>query len=183
MVAGANGAGKSTLTRLGREAFQDCVVLDPDAIARSMQRLDVESGSPIDAGRSVLARADGLLGAGQSFLIETTLSGNTYLKMMVRAKSLGYLVVLLYVGTNDVSINLERVQARVKMGGHDVPKEDQLRRYPRSLANLRKAFGLADEAVVYDNSGPKGHVEVAVKGPLGLRIVQPVPEWAGFLRS
>jgi predicted ABC-type ATPase len=114
--------------------------------------------------------------------VETTLSGNTYLRMMVRAKSLGYTVVLFYVGTTDVSINLERVRNRVADGGHDVPEEDQLRRYPRSFANLRKAFELSDEAVLYDNSTILGHVEIAVKGNRGIQINEPLPEWAGFLR-
>lgn len=36
VVAGPNGSGKTTLTRLGRETFQDTVLLDPDAIAKSI---------------------------------------------------------------------------------------------------------------------------------------------------
>jgi predicted ABC-type ATPase len=181
-VAGANGAGKTTLTRLGREGFQDSAVLDPDAIAQSMQTTGVDNGSAIDAGRTVLQMAEDFLSNRQSFLVETTLSGNTYLRMMVRAKALGYTVVLFYVGTANVSINMERVRNRVKKGGHNVPEEDQLRRYPRSLANFPKAFELAEEAVVYDNSTAKGHVELAVKGPLGTRIFEPLPEWAAFLQ-
>jgi predicted ABC-type ATPase len=147
-----------------------------------MQETGATSGSAIDAGRTVLQLARGFLFHKQSFLVETTLSGNTYLRMMVRAKSLGYTVVLFYVGTTDVSINLERVRNRVADGGHDVPEEDQLRRYPRSFANLRKAFELSDEAVLYDNSTILGHVEIAVKGNRGIQINEPLPEWAGFLR-
>ena len=158
-------------------------MLDPDAVARSMQRLGVRSTSSIDAGRSVLEMAEGYLNSRSSFLIETTLSGNTYLRMMARAKELGYLVVLLYVGTSDVSINIQRVKIRVLKGGHDVPVEDQLRRYPRSFANLRKALELADEAIVFDNSTLKGHTKVAVKDANGFKIFEPVPEWAAFLRN
>lgn len=183
VVAGANGAGKSTLTRLGREGFQDSAVLDPDAIARSMRETGADSGSPIDAGRNVLLRAEEFLSARQSFLVETTLSGNTYLRMMSRAKALGYTVVLFYVGTTDVSINIQRVRNRVKDGGHDVPEEDQLRRYPRSFANLKKAFDLADEAALFDNSTLKGHVEAAVKGDKGILLFEPLPQWAAWLRD
>lgn len=183
VVAGANGAGKSTLTRLGREGFQDSAVLDPDAVARSMQRLGVRSGSPIDAGRAVLDMAEGFLSSRSSFLVETTLSGNTYLRMMARAKEFGYLVVLLYVGTSDISINMQRVRSRVEKGGHDVPEEDQLRRYPRSFVNFRKALELADEAVVFDNSTAKGHTKIAVKDTNGIEIFEPVPTWAAFLIS
>jgi predicted ABC-type ATPase len=78
VVAGANGAGKSTLTRLGREAFQDAPVLDPDIIARSMQQTGISGGSIVDAGRTVLQMSEQLLNGCQSFLVETTPSGNTY---------------------------------------------------------------------------------------------------------
>ena len=183
VVAGPNGSGKSTLTRLGREAFQADAVLDPDAIARTLQATGENGGSSIDAGRAVLAMASKLLEANQSFLVETTLSGNTYLRMMHRAKALGYVVVLLYVGTSDVSINLQRVRQRVKRGGHDVPEEDQLRRYPRSLANFETAFSLADEAVVFDNSTAKGHVRVAEKSKEGVVLFQEPPVWAAFLKN
>jgi predicted ABC-type ATPase len=180
VVAGANGAGKSTLTRLGREGFQAAAVLDPDAIARTSQDTGVNGGSVIDAGREVLAHSDKLLAAHQSFLVETTLSGNTYLRMMSRANAAGYLVRLIYVGTDDVSINLQRVHQRVKNGGHDVPEEDQLRRYPRSLANFEKAFALADEALVFDNSTRRGHVRVAEKSKNGVTIFGTLPKWAAF---
>jgi predicted ABC-type ATPase len=123
VVAGANGSGKTTLTKWAREEFQESSVLDPDAIARSLQATGTNSGSAIDAGREVLSMAERLLDGRQSFTVETTLSGNTYLRMMKRAKDLGYLVVFMYVGTTGVEINMQRVRFRVTRGGHDVPRE------------------------------------------------------------
>ncbi len=137
----------------------------------------------VEAGKEVLKRASALLESGQSFLVETTLSGHTYLRMMEKAKSLGFTVALIYVATRDVSINLERVKQRVRKGGHDVPVEYQLRRYPRSFANMRKAFVLADEAVLLDNSTPGGYTKVALKTDAGIKLFEPLPEWADFLRE
>jgi len=114
--------------------------------------------------------------------VETTLSGNTYLRMMKKAKELGYLVVLMYVGTTRVEINMQRVRFRVTRGGHDVPEEDQIRRYPRSLANAAKALAIADEAVILDNSGSR-YVKVAVKRATGIELFEPVPEWAVWLTN
>ena len=151
-------------------------------MARSQQTTGIGQGSSIDAGRELLRKAEELLAARQTFLVETTLSGNTYLRMMSRAKAAGFLVLLVYVGTNDVSINIERVRQRVRNGGHDVPEEDQLRRYPRSLANLPKALALADEALIFDNSSPLGHVRLAEKNKNGLRILNDLPRWATFLQ-
>jgi predicted ABC-type ATPase len=183
IVGGANGCGKTTLTRWAREEFQESSVLDPDAVARSIKATGTNSGSAIDAGREVLLMAERLLAAGQSFTVETTLSGNTYLRMMVRAKALEYLVVLIYIGTTDVSINMQRVRYRVAKGGHDVSEEDQRRRYPRSLANAAKALEIADEAMILDNSTSDGYVKVAVKRAGGAELFEPVPEWASFLRT
>jgi predicted ABC-type ATPase len=62
-------------------------------------------------------------------------------------------------------------------------QKDQRRRYPRSFANLKHAFELADEAVLYDNSTDAGHVEVAVKGKRGIHFSEPLPDWATVLRD
>jgi predicted ABC-type ATPase len=181
VVAGPNGSGKSTLTRVAREAFQDLPILDPDAIAKKLQRSSPVGGSAIDAGRAVLKMAAELMRDRQSFLVETTLSGNTYLRMMREAKETGFRTSFYFVGTTNVEINLKRVAQRVIKGGHDVPEEDQRRRYPRSMANLRKAFALADEAVLWDNSGP-AHVRLVLKDEGGLTIFSTLPDWASFLR-
>ena len=129
VVAGANGCGKTTLTRWAREEFQENSVLDPDAIDLSLHLTSAKDSSVMDAGREVISLAEGLLAARQSFTVETT-SGNSYLRMMTRAKKLGYFVVLIYIGTANVEINIERVRLRVIGGGHDVSASDQRRRYP-----------------------------------------------------
>ncbi len=46
-----------------------------------------------------------------------------------------------------------RVRQRVAEGGHDVPDEDVRRRYSRSLANVQELLRIADESLIYDNSG------------------------------
>lgn len=78
IVAGPNGSGKTTLTKWVREEFQDNPVLDPDAIASSLQTTGATRGSAIDAGREVLLKAERLIADGQSLTVETTLSGHTY---------------------------------------------------------------------------------------------------------
>jgi predicted ABC-type ATPase len=182
VVAGANGAGKTTLTRFSREELQDIPILDPDAIARTMLVTAGIANSGVGAGREVLRRANALLDAAQSFLVETTLSGHTYLRMMERAKTLGFIVAFFYVGTRDISINMERVRMRVRKGGHDVPEEDQRRRFPRSFANMRLAFALADEAVLLDNSTSEGYLKVVTKTSTGITLHAPLPAWAEFSR-
>ncbi|HET6181070.1 MAG TPA: hypothetical protein VFE61_29395 [Candidatus Sulfotelmatobacter sp.] len=64
--------------------------------------------------------------------METTLAGKNYLRMMLDARVRGYEVVLVYIGTESVEINLARIKNRVLAGGHDVPEVDVRRRYERS---------------------------------------------------
>jgi len=178
VIAGANGSGKSTLTKWARAFFQQDPTLDPDAVAVDLQAKTSAEVSPIEAGKQVLTTAENYLKKGVGFSVETTLSGSTYLKM------LGFGTCLFYIGTEDLSINIARVKSRVIAGGHDVPIEDQTRRYGRSYRNLRKALALADEAVLLDNSSELGHRVVALKlEGRQMLLFEPLPEWAAFLRG
>jgi predicted ABC-type ATPase len=68
-------------------------------------------------------------------------------------------------------------------GGHDVPVEDQLRRYPRSFKNLQPAIALADECVLFDNSTDAGYRIVGLRlNGMEMMPVEPLPVWAEFLR-
>lgn len=135
IIAGANGAGKSTFTHATSEALQ-VQVIDPDTEARRV-RPDNPEAAAIAGGRLAIKRARAYLDSGESFAVETTLSGNTYLRMTAEAKRKGWLVFLIYVGVDNVQTCIERVAGRVAAGGHNVPEADIRRRYARSLANER----------------------------------------------
>jgi predicted ABC-type ATPase len=47
----------------------------------------------------------------------------------------------------------ERVAERVEHGGHDIPDDAIIRRYPRTIKNLFELYApLCDELFLYDNS-------------------------------
>lgn len=182
IIAGSNGCGKSTLTSSARDKFQQNPVLDPDAIAKSIQETLTCNNSNIEAGKRVLRLSEELIATRQSFTVETTLSGSTYLRMAKRAKDAGFTIMVVFVGTTSVEINIKRVKARVKKGGHDVPEEDQRRRYPRTLANMKRLLPDADLAVILDNSAETGYVLVAFGHKGNMHWNEPVPEWAAPLQ-
>jgi predicted ABC-type ATPase len=168
VVAGANGAGKSTLTKL---SSVNIPLIDPDAIARAIAPENPESAA-LAAGRKAYIQSD------CSFIVETTLAGNTYLNLMREVKALGWSVSLTYVGIDDPITNVQRVRSRVKVGGHDVPREDILRRYDRSLANLNKAAKIVDELILYDNSTDAGHqLLAAIESDRTVIYVPELPSW------
>ena len=183
ILAGSNGCGKSTLTSGAKEEFQQDPILDPDAFAKSIHDKLPGADSDIESGKRVLRRAEQLIEGGQSFTVETTLSGSTYLRMAARARSAGFLIAVIFVGTSSVEINIERVTARVAKGGHDVPEEDQRRRYPRTLVNMKRLLPLADLVVILDNSSSQGYSIVAAGHRDLMLWNDSIPEWARHLRE
>ena len=169
LIAGANGAGKSTLTSGNFSLFASLPILDPDAIAKTIQTT-VTAASSIAAGRQVLEIAASHLSGSRSFAVETTLSGKNYLRMMLDARAHGFEIVLVYIGTQAVEINLDRIANRVLAGGHSVPEGDVRRRYRRSLQNLTVAIPRSDHVILFDNSMEEGYQLVGI-------IDQGKPEW------
>jgi predicted ABC-type ATPase len=157
LLAGPNGAGKSTLYRA--------------AVAEGLIPTELEfvNADLFEAGhlsqvvdpkvRSEQARlwADQrrstLLGAGRSFVSETVFSHPSKLQLLADAQAAGFRTVLLVVCVDDAQQLVRRVAQRVREGGHAVPPDRILARYPRTLEHLKGAVRLADLALLYDTSG------------------------------
>ncbi len=181
VIAGPNGSGKSTLTA-GADFEGLDNLLDPDAIARRIDPAN-PSSSAIAAAREVLTRVALHLERKESFSVETTLSGGTYLKAMEEARQHGFHVRLIYVCLDNPGRNAQRVQERVRKGGHSVPESDVFRRYRRSLANLPAAMERADETFAFDNSGPAPRkILEARNGSIVWRSPN-LPAWAQSIAS
>ncbi len=145
MVCGPNGAGKSTLSH-AISSRQNILCLDTDA-------LTANGLSPIAAGKASAALAKDMVKKKISFIRESTLTANFDFQLMKEAKEYGFAIMLVYIRLASPEIALNRVLARVQKGGHDVPAEDVVRRFHRSLANLPKAIALADSHIILDNTG------------------------------
>ena len=182
VIAGANGCGKTTLTLSGTEFLKAVPVLDPDAIAKTLQS-ETPSAFPIAAARQVLKSAREHIARAESFAVETTLSGKSYLQTMIDARARGFEVVLVYIGTQSVEINLARIHNRVLAGGHDVPEEDVRRRYKRSFENLPLAIKRADHTILFDNSTEEGYRLISILSLSGDAWFKPTPDWAAHLHK
>jgi predicted ABC-type ATPase len=66
---------------------------------------------------------------------------------------LGYQVILVFVGTNNPQINVERAALRVQQGGHDAPTDKVIARYHRKLQLLPRAVELANTVYIFNNTG------------------------------
>ena len=63
-----------------------------------------------------------------------------------------------------------------------MPEEDQRRRYPRTLANMKRLLPDADLGVILDNSAETGYVLVAFGHKGYMHWNDPVPQWATHLQ-
>ena len=154
VIAGPNGAGKTTFAR---RYLSSIVKIDnfvnADLIAAGLSPL-APSSAAVRAGRVVLQEIDRLARARESFAFESTLSGRAYEKRLKRLKRLGYRIEIVFLRVASPQLALRRIAARVRQGGHDVPKADVVRRFDRGWGNFLTIYQpLADAWVIYENSG------------------------------
>lgn len=64
----------------------------------------------------------------------------------------GYFVVLLFVGLTSASLSAARVLTRRQQGGHAVPHDKLMSRFPRTQMAVGHAAPLADMCIFFDNS-------------------------------
>lgn len=184
LLAGPNGAGKSTLYRaLVRDGIisADLIFVNADLYERDHLQHTVDPEQRSQAARewAETERTD-KLAHGLSFVSETVFSHESKLALIEEAMALGYVVALYVVALDDPQRLLARVKRRVSEGGHDVPPERVLARYPRTLENLTTAVRLASVAYLFESNevDAGSHQLVAIcEGAQTTKLVEPVPRW------
>jgi len=153
VVAGPNGAGKTTFALTYLPEMVSCHdFINADEIAKGLSPLDFEAGL-LKAGKIFLETLNQKIEARKDFAFETTLSGRTWLPRIEQWRKSGWMVMLFYLYIPNVEFSVMRVQQRVLQGGHNIPTEDILRRYPRSIRNLFDYAEVCDCTFCFDNTG------------------------------
>lgn len=179
-IAGPNGAGKTTFfhSHLANAGMQ---FVNVDVLTGGIAR------DPYAAARVANALRRALVERGESFVFETVFSDpvGDKLAFLEDAQSRGYHVVLCYIGLASPEQSIGRVAMRVSRGGHDVPNEKLLSRFPRTLDNLSAAMKRLENVLLFDNSDlrtPYCQVAVFERGQLR-HADEPLPDWLQPLMS
>lgn len=153
IIAGPNGAGKSTLAPfLLRDKFSLTEYVNADTIAAGLSAFAPETAA-LEAGRVMLKRLHDLADQQKSFAFETTLATRSYVKWLKSLITQGYEVHLIFLWLRNSEIAIERVNERVRLGGHDIPEETIRRRYRKGAANFFSLYqNIAKTWVIYDHS-------------------------------
>ncbi len=174
IFAGVNGAGKSTLYATKHVSAKEYRV-NTDEILRNLG--DWRDTSLLaKAGKEAVIRIKEYFEKECSFNQETTLCGHSILRNIKKAKELGYVVEMHYVGVESVELAKKRIAHRVEHGGHGVPDADVERRYEESLANLYSIAPFCDLVDLYDNTQVFRRFAIIRKGEI-VRLSASVPKW------
>lgn len=145
-LAGPNGSGKTTFFH-AHLASAGLRFVNTDVLARELG-IDAYSASAVaDSIRYELVRQR------ESFVFETVFSDpvGDKLKFLKETAAAGFTVVVCFIGVAGPATSEERVAMRVLQGGHDVPTEKLVARFPRTMANLRRAIRELPHVIVFDN--------------------------------
>ena len=150
IISGANGSGKSTLAVVLLKE-KNLEFLNADEIAKEISPNAINT-VPISAGKEYFKRLKLFFDNNKSFAVESTLSGNNIVRIIEKAKELGYKVILVYSFLQNCTTCIERVKKRVENGGHNVPEEDIIRRYYKSVVKFWNEYRfLVDEWTLFFN--------------------------------
>jgi predicted kinase len=140
VIAGCNGAGKTTFAKEFLPKEVKCLrFLNADEIARGLSPLKPSAGA-VRAARLLLTQVDECLRRRETFALETTLSGKTYIRRFRRARELGYEVELHYLWLSSPAAS-EAGRASRSRNRHSPPVQAQPRSPARRLSAVGDALG------------------------------------------
>lgn len=151
IIAGPNGAGKSTLApALLRDTLGIFEYVNADTIAEGLSAFAPEDAS-FEAGRVMLKRLRELSESGKDFSFETTLASRSYAKWLTLLQQDGYRIGLVFLWLANVETAIQRVNTRVRSGGHSIPEQTIRRRFSRGRKNLFDIYlPVVDSWKIYD---------------------------------
>lgn len=145
IIAGVNGVGKTTLTGVLKNELNLGCVIDVDQLVK------LASGDNLAGSRIGIMKIRNCIDTGQSFAQETTLSGHHVIKTIQKARSLGYKIIVYYIGLNTAEESIKRIKNRVEKGGHNIEETIVKRRFKKRFTDLAKIMPLCNEIRFYDN--------------------------------
>ena len=174
VLAGPNGAGKSTFyhAHLRSAALR---FINTDVLALE---LGLDSYAAVKVADSLRRE---LVAARESFIFETVFSDpvGDKLAFLKEAANSGYTIILCFIGISGPEISEERVTMRVSQGGHDVPSDKLIGRFPRTLTNLKAAIRELPNVWIFDNNDlkiPFRQIAIFQNGECTL-LKKPIPKW------
>lgn len=173
IIAGPNGSGKSTVASILLP--ESVTFVNADLIASEVSGVPGTPGD-INSGRVLIDWVDRLEAQREDFAFETTLATRMLESRVSHWRDSGYEVHLLFFWLPSATLAVERVLARVRAGGHNVPIDTIRRRFKAGLQNFFNLYApLVDSWRVYDNSSEEPYL--IAKGDRGKCCIYRAALW------
>lgn len=160
MIIGPNGAGKSTFYHnilKQNSFFKDIEYVNFDD---KYSKMASQSSPNVNknilmglTGRVVLEQINKNIQNRKSFIYETTSAGKSQFNIIKYAKAQNFQIMTMFIGLSNVNLSIMRVKERVAHGGHNIPENDIIRRYPMIIKNFPEFLNVSDIFFIFDNSG------------------------------
>jgi len=113
-----------------------------------------------------------------SFSFETVFSHPAKIDLLKRAQAFGFRTYMYFIATESPLINLDRIDVRARLGGHDVPKDKATARYYRCLEQIKYALPHLNRAYFFDNSADHSIYFAEYESGKGIQLhADFLPEW------
>jgi predicted ABC-type ATPase len=181
IIAGPNGAGKSTYSK--DLSADGALIFDADKEIAIIEAKypGLPSQSVFHALQQVfLDQIDDALKQRADFTIESNFRDNTLLETADRFRDNGYEINMVYLLLSGVAQSMDRVNQRVKAGGHFISNQDIIYNYHEGIKNLIFFAGRFDNIEVIDSSGSLLQLRSFLSvqsGEIKYRAT-PLPVWA-----
>ena len=95
---------------------------------------------------------------GHSFIWETVISKEEKFKWIDYIKANGYKIIGIYIGNDNIELNIDRAQCREKQGKWHVGEDKIISRYDICMSNLKRFSKAVDEAIIVDTTNNNAHL-------------------------
>lgn len=191
VLAGVNGSGKSSIGGAVMES-RGVEYYNPDTVAGKLREVHpnmtqfMANSHAWTLGKELLEKS---IARKELYAFETTLGGHTITDLLITGAQEGLQLKVWYVGLKSVEMNIARVRARVKYGGHDISEAHIRKRWYSSRRNLITLLPHLHSLRLYDNSQkadphsgetpmPQLLLHVEARKIVGPNRLSGAPEWA-----